>query len=62
MSDTSAQTEPDQGPQPLDDTSGFGPEDVLGNGPVTESTTDAEPAGPPGDPDLDVDAEAEPTS
>ncbi|AWB90780.1 hypothetical protein [Aeromicrobium chenweiae] len=64
MSDTTAAAQPQDSddPQPLDDTSGFGPEDVLGNGPVTHSTSDAEPTGQPGDPDLDADAETEPSS
>ncbi|MRJ99957.1 hypothetical protein GEV27_00335 [Aeromicrobium sp. S22] len=62
MSDDTSADQPAEDPQPLKDTSGFGPEDVLGNGPVTESTTDHEPKGQPGDPDLDADAETEPSS
>lgn len=63
MSDKPAGADREE-PQPLDDPSGFGPEDIAGNGPVTSSPTSNEtPAGDePGDSDNHDDPEAAPTS
>ncbi|NRQ49067.1 hypothetical protein [Aeromicrobium stalagmiti] len=52
----------DDAPELLDPT-GYGPEDVMGNGPVAgDPSPDPVPAGEPGDPELDADAETEPTA
>lgn len=62
MSDTSAEVDRDE-PEPLDDPTGFGPEDIEGHGPVTSSPTDNEtPAGAPGDSDNHADPEDAPSS
>lgn len=63
MSETPEQKDSEE-PQPLDDPSGFGPEDIEGHGPVTSSPSGNEaPADDePGDADNHTDPEAAPTS